>query len=142
MKEATPKECVVIMPKRPRSGTSPSTCQAALSPLLEKVASASGSTETDATVLTRRRTRQAFPMRPAVSAPVTMKGAIASGMAQTAISASHGAQPAPAPMSGVIASQVGQAGQDNVRRSLPKFTKKSKEASANILPHFSPKHHH
>src|SRR5260370_8292039 len=84
------------------------------------------------------RMKQALPMRLAVLAPVTMKGAIASGMAQTSISASQGAQPAPAPMSGIIASQAGQAEQDDTWRSLPKFTKKSNEASANISPSFFP----
>src|SRR5260370_6794673 len=118
MKQAPSKECVAPMSKRPRSGTSPSTCQAAPAPPLEKADSASRSMETDATVLTCPQMKQALPTRPAVSAPVTMKGAIASGMAQTSVSASQGAQPDPAPMSGIIVSRVGQAGQDGAQRSL------------------------
>ncbi len=92
-KQAPPKEYITPTSKRPRSGTSPSTHQAALAPPLDKVASASRSMETNATVLTCPWMKQGLPTRPAVLAPVTMKGAIASGMAQTSISASQGAQP-------------------------------------------------
>ena len=51
-KQAPPKEYITPTSKRPRSGTSPSTHQAALAPPLDKVASASRSMETNATVLT------------------------------------------------------------------------------------------
>src|ERR1700677_3216291 len=43
--------------------------------------------------------------------PVAMKEAIASVVAQTRVSASQRAQPAPVPMSGVAASPAGQTGE-------------------------------
>ena len=49
-----------------------------------------------------------------LSAPVAMKEAIASVVAQTSISASQCAQPAPAPVSGIIASPVGQTGKGSL----------------------------
>jgi len=106
------------------------------------VASASGSTETDVTALTRGK-RQAIPPSKPVSVPVPTKEAVASGVAQAGVPAS---QPAPAPVSGVVASPAGQTGVGSSGASRPapslpknlKFKKKiSTEASSNAAPSFS-----